>query len=67
MAKEQKWRITMHSKKTGYSLFLIFWAIDPMDGLMKMAPLVGPGAEYEMDNFQPFMENDAVVTRPMLG
>lgn len=67
MEKEQKWRITMHSKKTGYSLFLIFWAVDAMDALMKMGPLVGPGAEYEMDSFQPCMENNAVVTRPIMA
>jgi len=61
--KEQLFKITFHSKKTGYQMFLMVWGVDAMDALVKMSGVVGPGGEYSLDSLSAAMENDNIIVR----
>lgn len=61
--QEQLFRITFHSKKTGYGIFLLIWGVDAMDALCKVSAIVGPDGEYALDSLSAQIENDKPVYR----
>ena len=63
--REQLFRVSFHSKKNAHNMFLLVWGVDAMDVLVKMAGVVGPGAEYQLDSLNAFIgENGNPVERP---
>ena len=64
-SKEQLFRVSFHSKKSNHNMFLLVWGVDAMDVLVKMAGVVGLGAEYQLDSLNAFIgENGNPVERP---
>lgn len=61
--KEQLFRINFHSKKTGYSMFLLIWEIDAMDALCNVSAIVGNGGEYELESLSAQMDGDKPIYR----
>lgn len=66
-SKEQLFRVSFHSKKSNHGMFLLIWGVDAMDVLVKMAGVVGPGAEYQLDSLNAFIgENGQPMERPAM-
>ena len=65
--QEQLFRINFHSKKTGYTMFLLIWGVDAMDALCNVSAIVGPGGEYALDSLSAQMDGDKPVYRTSVG
>jgi hypothetical protein len=63
---EKLYRVNFHSKFTGFRLFLLIWAVDVSDLIHKISPIVGAGAEYELDGISADLRDGKEQTRPIM-
>lgn len=63
---EKLYRVNFHSKFSGYKLFLLVWAVDVPDLIHKISPIVGAGAEYEIDAISADLRDGKEQTRPIV-
>ena len=61
--RETLFRLTFHGKSNTYKGFLMVWGLDAMDVLNRVAAIVGPGAEYELDSLTLQTKDEKPVTR----
>lgn len=54
---ETLFRVNLSTKRTGYTMFLLVWAVDAMEAMAKVSGICGADGEYSCDGISIQMEN----------